>query len=174
MPELRELSNQQATSGADKLVELLQQRSQKQALQTALKSYNVPNATAKKIIEQQEQQQQQQQPQQTQLQIFTGYVGNVFTLPAEGTYVTVYGKSLYTSDFQASFWFPPNDPKFLAELLRAMNYPHLMVGLRYTQEPGKVAMLNDLGVGTDYSNVLQPNFDERKITNTVQIQGHTW
>ena len=32
--------------------------------------------------------------------------------------------------------FPPNDPKFLAELQRVQNHPHLQVGVAFTPEGG--------------------------------------
>src|SRR5262245_9631010 len=32
--------------------------------------------------------------------------------------------------------FPPNDPKFLAELQRVQNHPHLQVGVGFTPEGG--------------------------------------
>ena len=35
-----------------------------------------------------------------------------------------------------SFSFPPNDPKYLAEFVRALNYPHLYLSIYVSHLPG--------------------------------------
>jgi len=37
---------------------------------------------------------------------------------------------------QYSFSFPPNDPKYLAEFVRALNYPHLYLAIYVSHLPG--------------------------------------
>jgi len=37
---------------------------------------------------------------------------------------------------QYSFSFPPNDPKYLAEFVRALNYPHLYLSIYVSHLPG--------------------------------------
>jgi len=37
---------------------------------------------------------------------------------------------------EQSFSFPPNDPKYLAEFVRALNYPHLFLSIYVSHLPG--------------------------------------
>jgi hypothetical protein len=158
----------QEVSGADAFRQAMQQKSQEEILRRALKDAKVSDATANKIIAQQQQEQQTQQP--THYQIFNGYVGSVGT-SSTGTDVWLYGQASATQDWRINFVFPPNDAKFISEFQRAQSHPHLWVGVRYTQEPGKVAMIYDIGVATDYPDARSPSFDTRQITNEVRIQG---
>ena len=137
--------------------------SQVQNLREILKDADVPQATADQVV------QQQNEPQG-----WIGYVYKVETV-SEGTYVTVAGVNAYgdnpnpTAD-DAGFQllpFPPNDPKYLAELLRALNYPHLRVFCN----TGFKGLITYLKIFTDYDQLpvprFQPPFDVREIKNTA-------
>src|SRR5580765_5647467 len=90
------------------------------------------------------------------------------------------------------FDFPPNDPKYLAEFVRALNYPHLMVWIQAlipdratwdTQlqfEPRPIIDYMDVfpdwekpfgGFQHRYWNVVKidPDFNEVKITKTNRL-----
>jgi len=95
----------------------------------------------------------------------------VYTGPTGGfpdKIVTLYGSATNSPGFSFDLYFPPNDPRFLPELVRAMSHPHLKVSGRLTQPPNFVFVINDLFVHTDYPDSLHPNFDERTITNQVR------
>jgi hypothetical protein len=42
-----------------------------------------------------------------------------------------------------SFSFPPNEPKYLAEFVRALNYPHLYLSIYFSHLPGTELSGND-------------------------------
>ena len=90
-------------------------------LREALRMANVPDATADQVLQRQRQ--------------TTAYVGRLVLQSIRGTTTTfiVYGaviKDLRVIDYtDVGFSFPPNDPKYLAEFVRALNYPHLMVSI---------------------------------------------
>ena len=140
-----------------------------------------------KVVAQQQQQQQQPQQQQQQqsdlqwIQIL-GYVSFVSTSATLVGYdsVTVVG-TLGTGSFAptflsgprptqqgaVSFRFPPNDPKYFPELVRAMSHPHLRIGAYWIYSSDGVEIIQALIVFTDYPDMANPSFDARQITNTV-------
>ena len=136
---------------------------QLQNLREILKNANVPQPAADQAV------QQYSDPID-----WYGYVYRIETV-SDGTYVTVAGLNAWgdnpnpTAD-DAGFQvlpFPPNDPKYLAELVRAMNYPHLRV-FCVTGLSGQITYLK---VFTDYDQLpipaFQPPFDVREIKNTA-------
>ena len=75
----------------------------------------MPDSTADQVIEQ-----------QSKLDSIYGIVVSV-TTEANSTLAMIHGQWVNNSNLPNNFWFlfPPNDPKYLTELVRAMNYPHL-------------------------------------------------
>jgi len=90
-----------ALSAADK-------EEQAKVLREALKKANVPDATADQIVEEQNQ--------------FVAFVGEVYYTWTTPNYTQVYLQTAYPGNDPvpfAKFQFPPNDPKYLSEILRA-------------------------------------------------------
>lgn len=90
---------------------------QQSQLRTILKNANVPQNTADQVTQQ-----------DSQNYVYLGYVRQIET-DGQTIYAHITGEEqvagLGAGDFIVTF--PPNDPKHLAELIRAMNYPHLRV-----------------------------------------------
>jgi len=134
---------------------------QQSQLRTILKNANVPQNTADQITQQ-----------DSQNYLYLGYVRMIETVD-EGTYAHITGEEQFAGlgagDFVVTF--PPNDPKHLAELVRAMNYPHLRVKCGvYCKSPTDPGTIFYLGVFTDYiepSLPGQPPFDVREIVNAT-------
>ncbi len=139
---------------------------QQSLLRQVLKNANAPQDTA------------DQAAQQNTLAIL-GYVVRVDTVQGFPTLVYVSGQEWHMQVPQSAiFAFPPNDPMYLAEFLRAMNHPHFRVlcAATYTgNDPGQDAEIAYLGVLTDYDETPlaygQVNFDLREIKNTTNNTG---
>lgn len=139
---------------------------QQSLLRQVLKNANAPQDTA------------DQAAQQNTLAVL-GYVAKVETVQGFPTLVYVSGQDWMMQVPQAVVLaFPPNDPMYLAELLRAMNHPHFRVlcAVTYTgNDPGQDAVIAYLGVLTDYDQIPlaygQVNFDLREIKNTTNNAG---
>jgi len=106
----------------------LYRHDQLQRLRATLRQANVPDATINQIIEEEE-----------HVEVFTGFVltvGSGFG-PSGGdaTSVILHGQCLYSD--RKKYWlsFPPNPPKFLAELVRAQSHPLLRVHLTAKEKP---------------------------------------
>jgi|SRR5215470_5829855 len=121
------------------------QQSRLQGLREVLRRANVPDATADQIVQQ-----------QAQLSEFRGYVTRVVTF-SDG----VTGVSLTQSIDPTGIYrnpeiqphtfirFPPNDAKYLPELLRAMNHKFAVLAMVATPSPGSDPIINSIEVATD-------------------------
>ncbi len=108
-----------------------------------------------------------------------GYVSRVDTVQGYPTLVYVDGQEWHMQvPLSVVFAFPPNDPIYLAEFLRAMNHPHFRVLCAATysgNNPEQDAVIAYLGVLTDYDQTPlsygQVNFDIREIKNPLNNSG---
>ena len=84
----------------------------------------MPDATADQVVQRLRQQ-----------EAYVGFVslqyitGTTATFDIEGWRVK---EGITPEVGQYSFSFPPNDPKYLAEFVRALNYPHLYLSMSLT------------------------------------------
>jgi hypothetical protein len=109
----------------------IEQRVWLQELREALRKANVPDATADQVVQLQRQR--------------AAYVGPVVSKYITGTTTTFNVQGWFIKNGRVAdrgvfvgFSFPPNDPKYLAEFVGALNYPHLMVSIYIQDIPGLI------------------------------------
>jgi len=99
----------------------IEQQVRLQELRESLRKLNVPDATAEQVI-----QRQLHQTSYAAVVIYQSITGTATTFTVSGRIFRDYREAGFGN---YHFSFPPNDPKFLPEFVRALNYPHLMVSI---------------------------------------------
>ena len=126
----------------------LQLQSRLEVLRDALRKANVSDATANQVVQQQE-----------QMEAYEGYVFSVSTTQVTNiTYVHLGGRTVINpSHGSYIFSFPPNDQKYLQELVRAMNHPHFRVFLT-AKDINTDPIIIQVTVVLDYNLTPIPNY----------------
>ena len=137
----------------------IDQQSFQKPLLDALRKAGVPQGTIDQAT--------QQQPDVWKI---TGYVTSIVTLDSK-TEAHVYGDNTGLPMNGLALWaldFPPNDTKYLSELVRAMNYPHMRVTVWGTKPLNMPLQITELLIQWDYGmqpvgGQYLPPFDVREI-----------
>ena len=144
----------------------IEQNVRAQILSQTLSKNNVPTGTADTVAQQ-----------HLGVQTFVGYVTGILTLRPgliPSTYVGLSGKWQTGTPldpnhpYMMGVYFPPNDPKYLPEFIRAQNHPHLRVSMDIDISKGTVseAVIQFVWVLLDYNYPTlpyDPPFDVREI-----------